>query len=232
MKGKIIVAFCILLTVIGTVIFAKNSETVIDSSNTVTSVNTIHQKLNEAITTQVKENTMNTPPPDYRVFDMIFNLVKSLDEAAAKLESQGKSGNIWRKYFEREAGLTAQQVAILRQVANDFAREVAPVHRRAMQIVNERRASGATTRKPFPPSPELATLQTQRDAIALRNGNRLQTLLSPEIIELLRRVLEQNHNDTNPLTDDEQQLFAERAKRFRTNSNRTSENQLQGGTHQ
>lgn len=232
MKGKSIVVFCILLTVIGTVIFAKNSETIIGSSDTISNVDVGTQKLDEPIDVQVKHNTISTPTPDYMVFDMIFNLVKSLDEAATKLESQGENGNIWRKYFEREAGLSAQQVAVLRQVANDFARDVAPVHNRAMQIVNQRRANGANSRKPFPPSPELTVLQTQRDAIALRNGNRLQTLLSSEVIERLRRIIEQNQNDSQPLTNAERQVFIERARRFRTDNNRTSQNQPQGGSQQ
>lgn len=223
MKQKITVAFCISLTVIGTVIFAKNSETWTDLYKSSISADSSPMQKNKSGVVQ-QANTPVVALSDEVVFDMIFNLVNSLDEAAAKLESQGKSGNIWHNYFEREAGLSAQEVATLHQVANDFAREVTPIHRRAMQIINEQRISGANSRKPFPLPPELDILQKQREAIALQKSRRLQSLLSPEVIDRLRRIVEQNNNNLHPLTAGEQELFSERAKHFRNNTNQSSKN--------
>lgn len=252
MKKSIIVVMCVVLSFTGMIVLAKNSDTVTNFFETTKNVkdaapnfikpsnqeisaqntarqNTLMLKEPETI---IGSNVPNNQIPDNIFFDMLLNTVKSMDEAAANLEKQGKSGNIWSKYFEREAGLTAQQVALLRQVANDFNREAEPIHRRAMQIINERRASHVTGQKPLAPSPEIALLQIRRDAVALRHRDRLQILLSSEVIERLRRVLEQNNDASQPLTDAERQMFIERARRFRTDGSRTSQNQPQGGSEQ
>lgn len=137
----------------------------------------------------VQINNIDRQTPDYVFFDMLFNRVKSLDEAAAKLESEGMSGRIWSEYLERRAGLSRQQVDKLRQVADEFNRAVEPTHRQAMRIINERRATVTSGQRPAPPSPQLLALQQQRKTIALAHGNRVKTLLGAEIVEQLRQLL-------------------------------------------
>lgn len=248
MKKSIIVVTCVVVSFTGMIVLAKKSavanifeatknvEDAAPNSFKPSNQNNSTQKIAgqnvmfEKSETVFENNISNNQIPDNIFFDMLLNTVKSMDEAAANLEKQGKNGNIWSKYFEREVGLNAQQAAILRQAANDFDREAEPIHRRAMQIINERRASHINGQKPLAPSPEIASLQIRRDTVALRHRDRLQTLLGNEVIERLRHVLEQNNDTSQPLTDAERQMLIERARRFRTDGNRIPQNQPQGGS--
>ena len=85
------------------------------------------------------------------------------------------------------------------------------------EIINQRRAIRANAQPPFDPSPELQTLQLQRNAIAITFRDRLQNLLGSEAIARLRQTIQQNYGVPQTFTDEERQLFSERARQFRNN---------------
>lgn len=195
MKRIIIAAVCAALTVTTTVALAKNSETIFNFFNFNAQAQIVEQQPAETSNVTAQNTVPNAPAPDYATFDMLFNLVHTFDEAAAKLESQGKSGKIWSEYIERHANLNKQQIALLRQVADEFNRGVEQTHKQAMQIIADRQAARANG-QPATPPPQLAALQLQRQAIALRHRDRLQTLVGAEILERLRHVLAPSANSS------------------------------------
>lgn len=196
----------------------SNSIVLPDSPKNV--VTTIAQSSEEQ-SAPVQINNVDRQTPDYVFFDMLFNLVRSLDEAAAKLESEGTSGRIWSEYLEQQAGLSRQQVNKLRQAADEFNRAVEPTHRQAMQIINERMAAATSGQRPTPPPPpQLLALQQQRQTIAVAHGNRLQAQLGAEVVERLRRALTQNSSgDAQPLSPAERQLLHEQSNRKESRNN-------------
>lgn len=234
MKKLIIIFAFLVVSVTSAVALATNSETIAKVLNIGIKPQTDKQQANsidspilpenfapaiaqpvEPQNVPVQINNVDRQTPDYVFFDMLFNRVKSLDEAAAKLESEGKSGRIWSEYFQRQAGLSSQQVNKLRQVADEFGRAVDPTHRQAMQIINERRATGTNGQRPAPPSPQLLALQQQRQTIASNHGNRLRVQLGAEVVDKLRELLTQNSSgsDAQPLSPAERQLLHEQLNR-------------------
>lgn len=130
---------------------------------------------------------------DEMAFDMFFIKVISLENAAAKAEAKGESGKIWRNYLQHQ-GFTGNEVTVIRQVAKEHAAEIAPLHARALQIIRNGRAAIAQG-KPLPPAPpELAELQKQRNAIAVRSKNKLQTQLGAETVERAKDLMRKNSN--------------------------------------
>lgn len=159
--------------------------------------------------------TITQQIPDQAFFDMLFNTVLSMENAATKLRSEGKSGDIWSKYFARKGGLTEPQISELRQAAKDFEREMVPIQQRAMTIIGEQRAA-LSNGKPLPtPLEDLKRLQEKREQIALKHGDRLQKRLGMEVISKLRNSLRQNTNNLQPLNDSERQELKNEIKRSR-----------------
>jgi hypothetical protein len=161
---------------------------------------------------------------------MLFNTVLSMDKAAAKLTAEGKNGDIWGKYFERRSGLTESQISDLRQIAGEFERESEPVQKRAMKVIIDRRTARANGQQLANPSDELKLLQLNRDAIALKQGNRLRSKLGAEIIEKLREFLQKRTDSQIPAETDFQEL-RNLLQRFITENNPQLRNQS-GGQNQ
>lgn len=198
MKKKIITLICVVLALTVTVALSKNSETISNFFSFSSNAQTLEQEPggNLGVTSQNDAATNTTP--DYILFDMLFHLTKALDRAAARLEAEGKSGRIWSEYFERHAGLSRQQANMLRNAADDFYREVEPTHRRAGQIIAQQRNARTNGQPPTPPPSELNALQQQRQAVALRHRDRLRDLVGSEVFERLRRLIENQGNNTPP----------------------------------
>jgi hypothetical protein len=198
MKKKIIVLLCAALALTVTVALSKNSETISDLFSFRTNAQTPEQNPAENSDVTDQKGVTDSTTPDFILFDLLFHLTKTMDQAAARLEAEGKSGRIWSEYYERHAGLSRQQANKLRQAADNFYREVEPVHRRAAQIVAQRRNSHANGQPPPLPSPELNALQKQRETIALRHRDRLRNLVGDEAFERLRQLMIQKPDSTTP----------------------------------
>jgi hypothetical protein len=185
----------------------------------------------------IQEVVTNNSMPDYVVYDVLFNMVKVFDREAAKLESEGKNGKIWSEYFKHESGLTGEQVATLRKVADEFAVEIEPNRTRAMQIIKEARGAfpnGKIKERdvPPPPSNELIALQQQRQEIALRYRDRLQNLLGNEVFGQFSQYLQQNFVNNMRFLDDVRPSLLERANRFAEKTNQAQSDRKQGGQKQ
>jgi hypothetical protein len=217
MKKIIIIVAFLVVSVTSAVALATSSETIAKVFNLDTKSKIEEQVRTKSIdfsnstetqSSAIKINNLNNQTPDYVFFEMLFNRVKALDEAADKLESQGRSGKIWREYLQQRAGLNNQQASKLRQAADEFFRAVEPTHRQAMQIINQARANATSGQRPAPLPPQLLTLQQQRQTLALTHGVRLQTALGAEILERLRQLFTQNSSGAaQPLTSADDQFF-------------------------
>jgi hypothetical protein len=133
-------------------------------------------------TNPIPDSMRNESIPDHITYDQLFRLVRLLDEQAAKLQAEGLDGKIWSEYFQRESGLTLQEVSVLRQTAAEFQIEIEPIDRRANEILVKRRAAYPGGQIPegtqLPPPPtELIQLQEQRNQIALNKRDQLNNLL-------------------------------------------------------
>lgn len=221
MRKSIIVMLGFAFLIAGAVVLAQKSETVANffvATKNVAIADEQPTASNNPITKQpvaeVERNVLNSQTPDYIFYDMFFNMVKSFDSAA---ERRGANGGIWREHIRRKTGFNDQQMIIIRRVTNDFFSAARPIHQQAMQIINQRRSARAGRQPPFVASPELQTLQLQRNAIALTFRDRLQNLLGSEAIARLRQTIQQNYGVPQTFSDAEQQLFSERARNFRNN---------------
>ncbi|MBA3634405.1 MAG: hypothetical protein H0W58_16595 [Acidobacteria bacterium] len=103
----VVVIFALLIT--GAVVLAQKSATVADffaatknvtiAGSKPTDVSSQSDSLqnNAAIkqsAAEVESNVLNSQTPDYIFYDMLFNMVKSFDSAAARREANGGSGRI------------------------------------------------------------------------------------------------------------------------------------------
>jgi hypothetical protein len=107
-------------------------------------------------------------PPEYVVYNMLFHQVKWLNETAAKFESEGKNGAVFRNRFQTLAKLTNEQAAILNQVAQETNAQVSEIEARASVAIDKERARRKAERVTTPPvlTPELKALEQERkDAI-------------------------------------------------------------------
>ncbi|MDQ3798463.1 MAG: hypothetical protein M3384_03340 [Acidobacteriota bacterium] len=188
---------CAILLSAASFALSKNSEKVFNFFESNAGAETLNQKSLETANKTTQGSLPNNPASDYVLFEMLFNSVKAHELSAAKLESEGKSGRIWREYFQNRAGLTTEQLNILRQTANEFMQAVEPTHRAAKEIINQRRAERANGQAPTPAPPQLVALQHQRQAIALTHRNRLQGMLGNEAFEQLRQFLRRNTSSGN-----------------------------------
>lgn len=242
MRKSIFVSICLALLCFTALAFAKNSLVttyLLGSDKTAewTSIeNTAQNSANNSENLNNKPNAVeqtvvyNNLQSDNVFFDVLFNTVLSMDKAAAKLKAEGKNGDIWGKYFERRSGLTESQISDLRQIAGEFERELEPVQKRAMKAIIDRRMARANGQQSANPSDELKFLQSKRDDIALKQGNRLRNKLGAERIERIRESLQKNTDSHIPTESDLQEL-RNRVQRFRTENNPQLRNQS-GGQNQ
>ena len=195
----------------------------------------------------IKENqqtAVQNAPPDYVVYDVLFNTVKMLNGESAKLEAEGKNGKLWDNYFEKREGLTREQIAALRQVADEYTRNLEPIHTQAMKIIAERRAvyengSIPEGKQPLPPSEELGKLESQRQQLALQHRDRLQQVLGEESFAQFNQAIKQNFAakmhvldaETRRQLDEKANKFAESLKLNQTIETRQA-NEMQGGQKQ
>lgn len=203
MRKETFAVICAVLALSVTVALSKKLEIISDFFSFSSNAQIIEQNPNAATQNEAAENAT----PDYILFEILFQLTKALDRAAARLETKGASGKIWSEYFERHAGLSKQQANLLRNAADDFYRDVEPMHRQAEQIIAQQRKARANGQPPTPPPGELNALQHQRQAIALRHRDRLRDLVGSAAFERLRQLIENQGNNTPPFDPAELQIL-------------------------
>lgn len=225
MKKKTIAVICAVLALTVTVALSKNSETISDFFSFSSNAQTTEQEPSGNSVVTAENNATKSTTPDYILFDMLFHLTKTLDRAAERLEAEGKSGRIWSEYFERHAGLSRQQANMLRNAADDFYRDVEPVHRRAGQIIAQQRDARANGQPPTPPPLELNALQQQRQAVALRHRDRLRDLVGSEVFERLRQLIQNQGNNTPPFDPTGLQMFRQQTNQPAINQKENKNNE-------
>ena len=119
--------------------------------------------------------------PDHIIYRTLFHAIYLLNEEANEAERVGRveAARAFRRAFKQDAELGDEQSAILNGIATECEQAVRGVDARARKIIEARRANYPdgklqTGQQPLPPSPELATLQQERDALILRCRDRLR----------------------------------------------------------
>lgn len=132
--------------------------------------------------------------PDEIAFDVFLTRVATMEKAALKAETRGKSGAIWRNYLKGQ-GFTENEIAVIREAAKEYVETIAPIQTRAAQIIKTGRASLAQG-KTLPPAPaELGDLQRQRNRLANRIKNKLQIELGAETVEKTKMLVQRSSNN-------------------------------------
>jgi hypothetical protein len=162
-------------------------------------------------------------------YDILFNTVKMLDHEAKKMSQEGKDGKIWSGYFESQIGLTRDEVAILRLVADEFALEIEPVQVRAMQIIKERRDAFQKKQEIPLPSKELGLLQNQRNEIAIKYRDRLQTEFAGLDFEHFNNNIRQNFSKNLRALDNIREVLDKTAERLSSDEIQLSDATNGGG---
>lgn len=125
--------------------------------------------------------------PEHVAYRHLFHQAHLLNEKADQAERQGKSeaASSLRSIYKREAELNDEQTRLFNEVAAECEREVVEQDKKAKVIIDAFRAQYPGGRVPDgeplpPPSPELAQMQLERNAIILRSRDRLRAALGEE----------------------------------------------------
>src|SRR5205085_1056199 len=130
-------------------------------------------------------NNVSPDIPEHVIYRQIFHQVVAFNEYADQLESQGKDSSSVRTIYKRQAELTDEQALILGRIAAECERDVKQQDLKAKVIIDAYKAQYPDGRvpdgqSPAPPSPELASMQAERNAIILRARDRLRASLGEE----------------------------------------------------
>lgn len=151
----------------------------------------------------VKQN--DAPPveagyevPEHVAYRHLFHHAYLMSEKADKEERQGKSeaASTLRSIFKSEAELNDEQARIFNEVAAECEREVKEQDKKAKVIIDAFRAQYPGGEVPNgeplpPPSPELAQMQLERNAIILRFRDRLRAALGEEEFSRFKRFVKE-----------------------------------------
>jgi hypothetical protein len=119
--------------------------------------------------------------PEHIIYRTLFHTIFLLNEKADEAEQKGQSNEAkaFRRMFRQDAELSDEHATILDRIAAECEQAIRVVDAKAQAIIQIRRAHYPNGRlrpgqQPLPPSPELAALQQERDALIWRYRNRLQ----------------------------------------------------------
>lgn len=212
MKRKPLLTFSVVVLLFGIGVFAKQSGML---ERFVKTEQIVHSQTSQSDLTPVTKPTVDSEQPitDEVAFDMFFIKVVSLERTAAKAEAKGESGKVWRNYLVRN-GFSSYEAEMISNTAREHAAEIAPLHARAVQIIKQTRASIASGKQaPLTPPEKLTQLQNQREAITLRNKDRLRNRLGSETIEKIRHLMRSNSISV-PVDESELMNLDERIRIF------------------
>lgn len=113
---------------------------------------------------------MGSDIPDDVLYDTVFRLDVSFRSKASEQRDEGKPPTAFEYYFKDEASLTSEDDLALQQVASEFVQEINSIDAQATKIID----GGAVNPDTIA---DLSRLQEERNAIALSNRDKLQTLM-------------------------------------------------------
>lgn len=145
---------------------------------------------------EVKAETVSQIP-SHILYDQLFRLAVNFRRKAEEQRLKGESVSSLKDYFKDEAKLSDSQNQILEQTAIEYIQEVEPIDNQARQIIGQIRAQfqdgWVNEGQQVPPPPtELATLQEQRNALALSYREKLQDSLGKENFESFDNFVQKN----------------------------------------
>jgi len=116
--------------------------------------------------------------PDHVLYSIFFRQIANLDQAANKMDSEGKNGNELRTHVQRAAGLQESEGVILKQVAADCNKALRDNEAQAREIITRMHAQypkGAYLK--LAPPAELVQLDEDRKQIVNEHITQLRTAL-------------------------------------------------------
>lgn len=157
--------------------------------------------------------------PEHVVYRMFLHQIFHNREVAETNEARGDSraAYAWRHHYDA-AQLSDEQMAALVRIASDCEQEVKAMDARAKVIIDARRAlyypGGKVPPggKIAPPSPELAAMQEERNAIVLRWRDRVRETFGEQEFARLQEFLRQRvvpHITLTPIAPPSQAAQAE-----------------------
>lgn len=151
-----------------------------------TKINTLQQQ-NDAIGAESAAGESNKIA-DEVLFDMFLIKVVSLQNAARKSKERGESERLWGEYLKRN-GFSDQEAYIIRQIANEHAASIKPIHAKALQVIRAARKSLKDGKEMPPPPPELQAFQEKRNAVVKLSRAKLANRLGNETVEKVRLLM-------------------------------------------
>lgn len=147
--------------------------------------------------------------PEHVIYRQLFHDIVVRNERANELERTGQNVPSLRNLYQRRAGLSEDQDRVLHEIALNCEQEVKQQDAKAKVIIDnfkkqypEGRVPPGET--PAPPSPELVSMQAERNAIILRARDRLREAFGAEEFKRFETFVE-NHIAPNvkPLANDQ-----------------------------
>ena len=116
--------------------------------------------------------------PEHVMYRQLYHDVVVLNERADEMERHGQSVLSLRSVYKRRAELTEDQAQVLYEIALNCEQQVKQQDAKARVIIDNYKRRYPDGRVPAgeipaPPSPELAGMQAERNAIILRSRDRL-----------------------------------------------------------
>ncbi len=135
-----------------------------------------------------KDQSDSDQVPEAVVWSVIFSLPKRLDTEADRARAVGEDDSLWTKYFVRQSKISAASNQILRETAEHYFLEIAPIDEQAISIIRELREKnpqppalspyGSFLKEPVPAS--LSILQIQKNEAVLRNRDLFRTAIGEQ----------------------------------------------------
>lgn len=120
--------------------------------------------------------------PDHVVYGFLFRKVALLNERMRRLQDEGRGRYVHSLPLQREANLSQEQARVLGAIASACERELKQHDEKARVLIEEFRAQfpdrtiSKSATAPPPPA-ELKTMWEERNAIILRERDRLRSVL-------------------------------------------------------
>jgi len=140
--------------------------------------------------------------PDYVTYRVLLHQAVLFNKQAEEAASKGKSdaAHAYRNAFKQDAELSDEQVSKFNQVADTCEQEVQAQDAKARVVIDARRAEHQRTGQVVPPSPELETMQQERNAIILRCRDRLHKAFGEQEWERFQGFVQQRVVPTVTMT--------------------------------
>ena len=126
---------------------------------------------------QPTTNPANPKVPDRIIYQFFFNHVVNLDNAAKKMEDEGKNADYLRDLDQKGAGLTGDEAAKVKQVAHDCIQLLNDQKAKIQATIDARRAQLSTPPKNLISKSEMAQNGAAKDATLDEHIAQLKDLL-------------------------------------------------------